>query len=191
VSLVHHPDAPGKAVAGIDVEVRRQASAMLQLRYILRGGITALRMPQPAAPMRADRLWQHTCFEAFLAPQAGDAYCEFNFSPSTQWAAYRFDAYREGMQDVDLLVAPKIDVTRTEDSLVLDARIDLRPVPELHGDLCVALTAVIEEADDTLSYWALAHAEGKPDFHRKAGFTLLLSAGRGDSYRPGETRRTS
>ena len=37
-----------------------------------------------------------------------------------------------------------------------------------------ALSAVIEEADGTKSYWALAHAPGKPDFHHADGFALEM-----------------
>ena len=43
------------------------------------------------------------------------------------------------------------------------------------GITCRAgLSAVIEEADGTKSYWALAHPPGKPDFHRAEGFALEL-----------------
>lgn len=37
-----------------------------------------------------------------------------------------------------------------------------------------AICAVIEEADGTKSYWALAHPPGKPDFHHADGFVLEL-----------------
>jgi hypothetical protein len=38
----------------------------------------------------------------------------------------------------------------------------------------MSLTAVIEETNGRKSYWALAHAAGKPDFHHKDGFILEL-----------------
>jgi hypothetical protein len=41
--------------------------------------------------------------------------------------------------------------------------------------LRVALAAVIENDTGELSYWALQHAPGKPDFHHPDGFTLELS----------------
>ena len=37
-----------------------------------------------------------------------------------------------------------------------------------------ALSAVIEEASGTKSYWALAHPPGKPDFHHSDAFVLDL-----------------
>ena len=36
-------------------------------------------------------------------------------------------------------------------------------------------TAVIEEADGTKSYWALAHPSDKPDFHHPDSFALDLT----------------
>jgi hypothetical protein len=44
------------------------------------------------------------------------------------------------------------------------------------GPWLAAITAVIEEADGTKSYWALAHPAEKPDFHHPDGFTLQLPA---------------
>ena len=39
-------------------------------------------------------------------------------------------------------------------------------------DLKLALTAVVEDGSGRLSYWALRHAPGKPDFHHPDGFVL-------------------
>jgi hypothetical protein len=38
----------------------------------------------------------------------------------------------------------------------------------------LGLTAVIEAADGTLSYWALHHPAARADFHNGGGFTLGL-----------------
>jgi len=38
----------------------------------------------------------------------------------------------------------------------------------------LSLSAVIEQADGRLSYWALAHPPGKPDFHRADCFTCEI-----------------
>ena len=40
--------------------------------------------------------------------------------------------------------------------------------------LALSFTAVIEDTDGRLSYWALAHAPGKPDFHHAHAFALEL-----------------
>ena len=56
----------------------------------------ALRIPPPRAAARRDELWKHTCFEAFVAENAGDGYRELNFAPSGEWAMYSFTGYRPG-----------------------------------------------------------------------------------------------
>jgi hypothetical protein len=43
--------------------------------------------------------------------------------------------------------------------------------------LRVGLAAVIEEKSGALSYWALRHAPGKPDFHHPDAFALTLAEG--------------
>ena len=58
----------------------------------------------------SDELWQHTCFEAFVRASSGSEYYEFNFSPSTQWAVYRFTDYRNGMCVAAEVSTPPIDV---------------------------------------------------------------------------------
>jgi hypothetical protein len=45
----------------------------------------------------------------------------------------------------------------------------------LQENLLVGLCAVIEDEHGRLSYWALRHAPGKPDFHRRDGFALELA----------------
>ena len=132
-------------------------------------GTGKLVMPPETAPERRDGLWQTTCFELFLRFADDERYVEFNFSPSTRWAAYSFSAYREGMEDLDV-APPLIDaiVGRVEANCLLDV------LP--HGDLAMALTAVIEEAGGVKSYWALAHPPGPPDFHHPACFAATLPA---------------
>ena len=124
-------------------------------------------MGEAAAPERANDLWKHSCFELFVKPADGAGYFEFNFAPSTQWAAYSLDGYRTGMTDLPL-AAPAIE--RLEDGVRV--KVDLSGLPA--GDWHVGLSAVIEEADGTISYWALAHPEGKADFHDPVCFSLAV-----------------
>lgn len=174
-TLKIHPDSRSAAVRGIDVTVVRMRHDVLALSYLLRGETGALRLPPQTAPARSDGLWRHTCFEAFL--RAGDAYCEFNFAPSTQWAAYRFDGYRDGMRAIDEIAAPQIAVESSAASFELRAYLDPNGVPELPRGARwqLGLSAVIEEKDGGKSYWALAHPAGRPDFHHSDGFALELS----------------
>ena len=169
-----HPDSRCSAATGVKVDVARPRGDSLVLRFFVTGKISALRMPLVTAPERADELWQHTCFEAFVGAMGTAGYSEFNFSPSTQWAAYRFTAYREGMAALDAAQFPRISVRRDADRLTLDASIDLGPLQLLNDirDARLALSTVIEDADRILSYWAIAHPPGKPDFHHADCFTL-------------------
>lgn len=171
LALHPHPDTPSVAVARIDVDVLRPKPDELVLRYAVTGAIGGLALPAPARPERTDELWKHTCFEAFLRTD-GEGYCEFNFSPSTQWAAYRFSGYRAGMAALDV-PAPRIETRAVADRYELQAvmlgLLDTRAWR-------LGLTAVIEETNGSKSYWAVAHPPGKPDFHHAAGFVLSVPA---------------
>jgi hypothetical protein len=166
--FICHPDFPSLAVSAIEVELVRRAGALL-FRYEVTGRIEDLLWPAPAPPERADGLWKHICFEAFLRDASGEGYYELNFSPSGQWAAYRFDGYRSGMRDADI-EAPRI-VTRIEqDRWRLEAEATLPA--DASGPL--GLSAVIEDRKGAKSYWALAHPPGKPDFHHPDCLVLDL-----------------
>jgi len=173
--LAPHPATPCLAVRSIQAQARRTATT-LELRYALAGDIGRLAIPAQNASRRADRLWQHTCFEAFVAAQGATGYLELNFSPSTEWAIYRFNGYRDGMTAVDPERPPRITLTRRGDRLTLKAAIDMAPLAELGASpsLRLALAAVVEEAGGHLSYWALEHPPGKPDFHHADSFALEL-----------------
>ena len=141
---------------------------MLALHYRVEGRIGDLLLPATTLPARADELWQHSCLEAFLRGE--DGYHEINFSPSTQWAAYQFDHYRQGMRDADI-ASPNIETITTADLFDLRVAIDLPP-----GANRLGLAAVIEEMSGRKSYWALAHPPGAPDFHHSDCFALDLAA---------------
>jgi hypothetical protein len=169
-TLVRHPDFPCDAVREIAVEIARDRS-LVRLHYDLSGTIAGLKLPSEAAPERTDELWKHTCFEFFARPEGGVAYAEFNFSPSTAWAAYAFDQVRTGMRDVEM-APPRISVTRTSDRSTMEVSLDACGLPD--DPWAVALTAVIEETNGRRSYWALKHPAGKPDFHAADGFMLTV-----------------
>ena len=67
----------------------------------------------------------------FVTASPGDAYYEFNFAPSTQWAAYRFSGYRSGMRVAMRGGAPLIEVQRERGALQLQASLDLDRLPDL------------------------------------------------------------
>jgi hypothetical protein len=103
-------------------------------------------------------------------------YHELNFSPSGEWAAYAFQNYREGARTANDMPGPELSMRRVPDALELNARIDLDRLSPAYSNakLAIALAAVIEDDDGTLSYWALVHPSGKPDFHHAGAFALKL-----------------
>jgi hypothetical protein len=166
-----HPDSLCAAATKIEADIVRPRPGSLILSYVVSGRIGDLLLPPVVAPARADELWQHTCFEAFVRASAGPGYYEFNFSPSTQWAAYRFSGYRSGMIATEF-GAPRIEVRSSAETYTLQAAVEL---DGLSSPLHLGLSAVLEETNCRKSYWALMHPPGKADFHHADCFTLELS----------------
>jgi len=174
--LLPHPATPCAAVRRITAELEPAgARGELGIRYRVEGDIDRLRLPLPGTARRRDELWQHSCFEAFLRPDANDSYHEFNFAPSGDWAAYRFRA-RRSEWIFPAMPAPRIAFRRLADACELSAAVPLAALPELAGAamLLAGITAVIETDHGLLSYWALAHGGPTPDFHDPATFTVRL-----------------
>jgi hypothetical protein len=156
--------------------VRWIEGGVLGLTFALRGKIRRLQIPSVQSPRRADHLWEHTCFEAFVSVKNEFAYREYNFSPSGEWAVYYFRGYRDGTLLADDSFAPTIAVRSAEDSFELDAITHVEGPPSIGQGrpLRLGLSAVIEEKNQVLSYWALQHSTGEPDFHQPDGFALEI-----------------
>jgi hypothetical protein len=174
-NLVPHPatppaDPPFKVWANIDHAGALGAVATTNIWFGVGAPAGRFVIPETKEPVRADELWQTTCFEAFLQCSGEEHYREWNFAPSGEWAAYEFSAYRKGMTEAGV-AAPYI---RIEDNLTwwaLGATIAV----EADADWRLGLSAVFEEKDGTRSYWALAHPSGdKPDFHAADCFVAKL-----------------
>lgn len=171
-ALLCHPDTDCTAVSNIEVSLSPLPDGGLTLVYTLSGNPAGLRIPAPATPGRTDGLWRHTCFEAFVMAEGGPGYREFNFSPSGEWAAYAFSAYRDGGTDL-AVPAPAIACRREAGQLELIGQLPAAALPE-GARLRLGLSAVIEDAHGKVSYWALRHPPGKPDFHHTDALALAL-----------------
>ncbi len=177
IRLTCHPDTVNLPVQGLEAGVRwAEGGALLGFTYSLKGDLSRLQIPQPQPCRRADRLWQHTCFEAFVGEKGKSAYCEFNFSPAGEWAVYRFREYRDGAPIDDDALDPKIVVCEKGAKLELSAVIRMEPlsIARAGAALRLGLSAVVEELNGSLSYWALKHPPGKPDFHHADNFALEI-----------------
>jgi hypothetical protein len=171
---MHALQPADRGVTGIEAvraDCRPLARGRVQLRWEVSGDLGWLVVPAAGPHERADGLWRHTCFEAFIAPAAlAPAYLEVNLAPSLAWATYLFSDYRAGQRAASEATLANLRVEQDAQRLSLEA--------ELHWDCGpgarVGLSAVLEELGGTLSYWALAHAPGRPDFHRRECFVLQL-----------------
>ncbi len=175
LELTCHPACP--PARPVVVQVGLQGSGtVLTLVWRLRAEPAHIAWPpaQPAGP--ADGLWQHTCFEAFVRRDDGSpGYTEFNWSPSGQWACYRFAGERRRSTQDDATTAPLLCFQPLVDGAQLTAQIELPDAGRALEDGIgwrIGLSAVIETADGQLSYWALHHPADRPDFHHPAGHVL-------------------
>lgn len=175
-SLLCHPATPCAVVHAIAANATAQGNGDLIVNYRIHGDPAGIRLPAPRPARACDGLWQHTCCELFVASgTTPGAYREFNFSPSGEWAAYRFSAYRERESDAGIECGPAITLQKHADGFELSATLPATLLPAA-ADLHLGLTAVIEAVDGRKSYWALAHAAAQPDFHLHPSFSLNLKA---------------
>jgi hypothetical protein len=130
------------------------------VRFLLDADLDRLRFPPRRAPRFADRLWRHTCFEVFVS-KCFPAYEEYNFSPSGEWAHYAFRSYRRRISRR----SPPTRIRWFRNGLEASVKAGTR----------IGLAAVIEEKSGALSYWALRHPPGKPDFHDRRAFAVRLA----------------
>jgi hypothetical protein len=176
VDLICHPDSPTSAVERISVLIGTQSTLDgYYFTFLVQGDPDRISLPPATHAGRADGLWRTTCFEAFVQ-QEGEAYSEFNFSPSGQWAAYGFDGYRAGMRPLPIeppiALSPEITFWASPEESTLGAV--CTPNMDGLGGKQIGLSAIIAEIDGTTSYWALRHPTGQPDFHHKDCFALQL-----------------
>jgi hypothetical protein len=175
-TLVPHPKTPSATALTLHAAVIQNAEQQLAVRFTLAGNRQGIILPPPAPPLRSDDLWQTTCFEMFLKPPDAEAYQEYNFSPSSAWAAYAFAGYRSGRSNLDLTSVPLIRVTEDRNVLTLEAQVAL---PTLRTGHRLGLSAVIDHGASGKSYWAIAHPPGPPDFHHRDCFAGQVGAAGG------------
>jgi hypothetical protein len=175
LNLVPHPstppaDPPFKVWASVDHASALGAVATTNIWFGVGAPAERFVIGQSDVPSRRDELWRATCFEAFLKGE-GDAYREWNFAPSGDWAAYDFTLCRDGMSVAEV-AAPYV---RTEDNMTWWA-LGATFATQAGQPWQLGLSAVLEEKDGTKSYWALAHCNpDKPDFHLPDCFTAKLA----------------
>ncbi len=151
----------------------------LVVRYELIGNLQDIAIPgRKPNPSRVKGLWESTCFELFFAVRGLDQYWEINLSPSGDWNVFRFEHYEEERSIHNLREEPLISSlsSRTDKqpgSLSLDCEFNLDKLIREDHLLELGISAVIKSRIRK-SYWALAHRDSKPNFHRRDSFLLKL-----------------
>lgn len=174
LNLAPHPATPPSEPFKVWVNVEHSAAfsstATTNIWFGIGAPASRFVIAEPVEPRRADDLWQTTCFEAFLRVPGTESYREWNFAPSGEWAAYDFAAYRDDRTNADV-ATPYLRVEDNFTWWAFGATISV----EAKGAWEFGLSAVLEEAVGTKSYWALAHPNAeKPDFHDPACFAAHL-----------------
>ena len=160
-NLLLHPDCPAGPIASITALIKPTKSGC-HARFRVSGDLDAIVIPEVTEPERMDDLWRTTCFEIFwedASNDSGPGYREFNLSPSTRWACYDFDDLR--LNSCDGSAEVSIGRRSEADALVIEAEI----ISDLPLPANVALSAIIEDRQGNIQYWALSFAPGKADFH--------------------------
>lgn len=174
--LAAHPQSSNVPALALSARVTLAHDGALAFNYVLEGDLAGLRIPLLGTPRYAELLWQHTCFEAFARVPGQPSYYEFNFAPSREWAAFTFGSYRDRQARLEQ-VDPIIDVRTLDRRLELDAVVAFErlPNPLAHRSWSIGLSAVIETSEGHVSYWALRHPSGRPDFHHPDAFAYELA----------------
>lgn len=169
--LKPHRATPALGVTEVSVRLGAVRGGKMLLRWRIDGAERVV-LPKEMPPARTESLWEHTCFELFLADGRG-RYREFNFSPSRQWAAFAFQAYRNRIGDLPLDDPPEIATSMGDSVLAAAVFVPLRL---FDGVKAMGLAAVIEEQGGHKSYWALKHRGATPDFHHATCFAHRFAA---------------
>ncbi|MCF4966355.1 DOMON-like domain-containing protein [Nostoc sp. CMAA1605] len=147
----------------------------LAITYQLTGDLKQVVIPPLVdIPNRKNELWENTCFEFFLGMQNYSRYWEFNLSPAGDWNIYRFDDYRRGMQEEIAFNQLPFIVQSQPDSLMLSLNFDLNQIIPSAQSLEVAITTVVKQIDNHVTYWALVHKGAEADFHLRDSFIIIL-----------------
>lgn len=174
VPLICHPQSDAGGVEAIQVAITRSESGEVALTYQISGSLSALKIAALGQPNRVDELWKTTCLELFIGNFEDETYLEYNFAPSSEWAAYKFSGYRAEMAELET-GTPSIKADQSDRVVTVSVMLQL-PDAWRDRDLRAGLSAVIATKNGNVSYWAAAHPPGGPDFHHKDCFAVQLEA---------------
>ena len=172
-SLYPFPSTEAPANLKITGNIARDEN-LLTISYTILGDIQQVNIAPAETPQRLHELWQNTCFEFFLGAKNSPGYWEFNLSPARHWNIYRFDNYRQGMEEETAFTTLPFTVKHNSDSFDLALDINLDKIIPVEQPIEVAITTVVKSTNGDVSYWALSHKGAEPDFHLRESFVVEL-----------------
>jgi len=96
-------------------------------------------------------------------------------SPSGDWNVYAMDAYRQvNMREESAFAELPFEFRKVNNEISLEISLDLRPILQPDQVLQIGITTIIQTADGSESYWALAHPGAQADFHLRDSFAIVL-----------------
>ena len=155
----------------IDCELNSTAESLF-ISYKLQGSLPEIDLgvghPKHA---RVIKLWEKSCFELFIKTEKNQ-YMEFNFSPDFEWNAFYFEKKGDPLKEFEKMNSVKMDILLSLEVFHLIVEIDKKKFPEgfFQGELTAGVTSVIKNKKGGLSYWALSHADTRPNFHHFDSF---------------------
>jgi hypothetical protein len=174
--IPHTARADADEIWTIEACVAVERDSRITLAFTVRGEVERIAIPPIRSPRFVEGLWQHTCFELFLARDGDDGYFEINLSPSREWAVFSFQGYRSGAASHTAGPPIEIFLERAGETLRLEASLQLPEALREARTFNAGLCAVVEDSEGSHSYWALRHDNEKPDFHDRRGFTMRVEA---------------
>ena len=163
-----------QANVNISGHISREADD-LAIKYTLVGNLTELVIPELTnKPTRRNELWENTCFEFFLGVKDTPQYWEFNLSPSSNWNVYRFNNYRQGMEEETAFTFLPFLIEQNETSLNLSLKLGLSLIVNTNEIIEIAIATVTKFKNNQITYWALTHPQKEADFHHRDSFKILL-----------------
>jgi len=155
-------------------EIQHQDN-QLTIKYQLIGTSNIIVPHKADLPLREFDLWEHTCCEFFLGLKGDSKYWEFNLSPAGHWNVFRFLEYRQNIAEETAFDTLPFQVMQQNDYVQVSLNIDLSKIIKPEQSIEVGVTAVVEDRQNQLSYWALNHPGKEADFHLRDSFTIALS----------------
>lgn len=167
--------------------------ATLSIEYLVAGdwetvitGNLARSSQENPPTERRDRLWEHTCFECFIAPVIASEtqhtreqpYWEVNLSPQGHWNVFSLTGYRQDLREEQAIASIPFTVNTSPAGLHLTMHLDINQLipPKQPIRLGISMIVLIKGESEAAkeTFWAIAHPGPEADFHHPASFVIPL-----------------